>query len=415
MHRVVIIGGGVAGLTACANLTKTTSCKFHITIVEKKNYIEAGLYSLHIMIQPSVFDETHVLLKELRNKYERNGHRVELLEHSEAVSVNTMDKQLTVMQHGDNNNNNNIPDTKTLYYDYLILANGSRYSTPYVKPNPQSYSNPDSRRLEFKEFQDNVLSPENRHVVIVGGGALGVELSGELVDLNSNNRPNDPFKITLVHSRDMLRDRSNSTSIHSYIMNFMKRSKVDVVLGHRVTPGGTDYNPIQDTDPSIKKQLLINRSPNSKAKDTTTTTCNSLDDVTMVFWCGSLTPCTGWLANSGIDLDQYGCVQVNSYLQCINHKNIFAIGDVNNAPCEKLSGAARVQAMITARNIIALTTGSSPYKQYKGKSISSISISLGSSDAFFTIGSKMILWGGVAASLKSKNSRNNMLNRLQSA
>jgi len=298
----------------------------------------------------------------------------------------------------------------------LVLATGSMYSTPYVKPDPSKHVSSEMRKIELQTFHQQIHSPDNNHVVVVGGGALGLELVGELVDLNDTSRSTNPFKITLVHSRMLLKDRSNSQSIHSYIMDFMKRKHVEVILGHRVTSDGPHFE--RDVDPTVKKQLKID--PNPKLDDVIPSTVREINDASMVFWCGSLKPSTDCLTQEKenrvpIEVDSAGFVKINTYLQCEGYENIFAVGDINNSPCEKLAGAAGVQAQKAARNIIQLAAGKRVSYQYKGKKISSYSLSLGTTDAYFSIANYMVLWGGKAATLKTKNSKNRILQRLRSA
>lgn len=142
--------------------------------------------------------------------YQRNGNTVRMITHAQATQLNTLARQLTVQK-------NSSEKDEVLAYDYLVLANGCSYKSPYIKPNNNSLSmTPDARQDELQEFYQRVFSPENDHVVIVGGGSLGIQLAGELVDLNHYRKQNNiaPFKITLVHSRQMLRDRSNSEIAH---------------------------------------------------------------------------------------------------------------------------------------------------------------------------------------------------------
>jgi NADH dehydrogenase FAD-containing subunit len=401
MKKIVIIGAGVAGLMLLARLTNQSSTLFNIIVVEKKNYFESGIFSLRMMVEPGEFDSTHVMLEDIQKRYNRKGHVVQIMTHTQAESLNCDKKQVTIKKFED--------QSSQLDYDYLVLANGSLYNTPYVKPDINTFSHPDMRRLEFQSFQKQVLDPENTHVVIVGGGALGLELVGELVDVNSTRE--NPYKITLVHSRSILRDRSNSQFIHNYIMNFMKRNNVDVILGHRVNISNDHNNTLDDVIPSIKKTIKI--VPSIHCTDTSATQ-KTIEDVSMIFWCSSLKPCTSWLEESNIELDEQGYVKVDQYLQCENNSNVFAIGDVNNAPGEKLAGVANYQSLIVASNIIRVAKQSSPnWKFYSWlASVNALSLSLGSTDAFMSIGGWIIVWGRVAAYFKTYSGRKTLISRV---
>lgn len=65
--------------------------------------------------------------------------------------------------------------------------------------------------------------------------------------------------------------------------------------------------------------------------------------------------------------DEAGWVSVNPQtLQHIQHANIFALGDVMNAPNAKTAAAARAQAPIVAVNVIAQLKGEQNFCEYNG-------------------------------------------------
>jgi NADH dehydrogenase FAD-containing subunit len=76
-------------------------------------------------------------------------------------------------------------------------------------------------------------------------------------------------------------------------------------------------------------------------------------------------------------------LQVDQYLRVEGHPNIFAVGDVNNVPEQKLAFLAKKQADLTARNLLA--TIQSEEKGTKLK-LSSWSPSAGLAVQFLSIG-----------------------------
>jgi len=167
-----------------------------------------------------------------------------------------------------------------------------------------------------------------------------------------------------------------------------------------------------------KKKLRID--PNPKLEDVSPSTVTEINDASMVFWCGSLRPNTDFITQDNenrvlIEVDSSGFVKVNTYLQCEGYENVFAVGDLNNSPCEKLAGAAAVQAQKAAQNIIQLAAGKRASYQYRGKMFRSYSLSLGSKDAFATIADYMVLWGGIAAYLKTNTNRNKLVQYLRNS
>ncbi|KAJ5188232.1 FAD-dependent pyridine nucleotide-disulfide oxidoreductase [Penicillium cf. griseofulvum] len=109
-------------------------------------------------------------------------------------------------------------------YDYLIAGSGLRRSFPTV---PQSL-----RRDEFlKEAREHMTHVKNARdgVVIVGGGAVGVEMAAELKILNPEQ------KVTLIHSRKrLLSSEPLPDEFAERVDSILRDTGVEVILGQRV-------------------------------------------------------------------------------------------------------------------------------------------------------------------------------------
>lgn len=69
---------------------------------------------------------------------------------------------------------------------------------------------------------------KSERIVVIGGGAVGVELVGEL----ANDYPNK--KVTLMHNREQILDDRLSQKMIKKIRDGLKALKVETVLGERV-------------------------------------------------------------------------------------------------------------------------------------------------------------------------------------
>lgn len=121
-----------------------------------------------------------------------------------------------------------------------------------------------------------------------------------------------------------------------------------MLLGRRATIHGTDTSSTCEVNPEIRKKIILN--PSGVFSDELGSTYE-LEDASMVFWCGAMRPTTEWLINSGLPTNSSGFVRVNNYFQSVNDSRIFAIGDVNDLPYEKLAGVGTREGIIVARNI----------------------------------------------------------------
>lgn len=106
------------------------------------------------------------------------------------TAVNPCTKTATIRQ---DTATTTTPSARDLTYDYLVVATGLRRVWPVV---PQSL-----RREEYlREAGAHIAAVRTAHagVVVVGGGAVGIEMAAELKLVQPATR------VTLVHSRDRL-------------------------------------------------------------------------------------------------------------------------------------------------------------------------------------------------------------------
>jgi NADH:ubiquinone reductase (H+-translocating) len=174
--RVVVIGGGFAGI----NLIKKLTCdlRFHVTLVDINNYhfFPPLLYQVAMaFIEPSSI--SYPFRRLFQEKTNLRFHMGRLL------NVRPEDKIIET-------------DTGELEYDYLVLAMGTEsnfFGMENVKKNAFPMKNINDSlvlrnqvllnmekavRAETKEERDRLLN-----VVIAGGGPTGVEIAGMLAEM----------------------------------------------------------------------------------------------------------------------------------------------------------------------------------------------------------------------------------------
>lgn len=78
----------------------------------------------------------------------------------------------------------------------------------------------------LKDFQNEISSAND--IVIVGGGAAGVELAADIKDVHSNKN------VTVVHSSNHLLN-TFGPGLHNKALNGLRDLGVDVILGGRVS------------------------------------------------------------------------------------------------------------------------------------------------------------------------------------
>jgi NADH dehydrogenase FAD-containing subunit len=374
----VVIGGGVAGLVTTIGLMRKVPKKhpIHVTIVDKKDYFEYhGTWTLRTMVNSKHVGTSHV------NHFNQFGvqkpnHSVKVLGGHKMIALDSENQTLTV-----EDVESNIQ--KKLVYDYLVLATGSSYThLPFIKPS-WSEKTLEARTANLDSISDQIKHAS--HILIVGGGAVGVEMLGELNDVYPTK------KVTLVHNKDRLLERSNKHA-SEYIMKWIEeqnkhrneKNKIDVILNDRVLPN----------------------------KTSATVNGRELDNVGLVLFAVGPKPNTDGFADFGLPLDSTGRVQVDEYLRVRGMKNVYALGDINNTAEEKSANTARLQSKYlsaTLKQVIENNKKKNPktltLKPYQNQKFTQM-ISLGAKHGLMVNDTKIMMKGKLPGSFKSYMEKN---------
>ena len=333
--RVVIIGGGFAGLALARGLEKK---EIQVVLIDKHNYhtFQPLLYQVATGgLEP---DSIAFPLRKRFNDKENFYFRL-----TEVTKINPTE--------------NTIETTiGNLDYDELIIATGSTTNffgnTNIKKHAMEMKSVPQAlniRSLVLENFEEALLESnfEKRkalmNFVIVGGGATGVELAGALAEMKKGILPKDypdldirQMKINLIQSSDcLLKGMSEEASAKAE--DFLIKLGVDVWKNLRVL----DYD---------GEKVTTNGEDHFRAQT--------------VIWAAGV---KGETIN-GLDADcliERACrYKVDVFNKVIGTENIYAIGDVASMQKEALkyghpmmAQPAIQQGKLLAKNIVAKLRG----------------------------------------------------------
>ncbi|RYD75658.1 MAG: NAD(P)/FAD-dependent oxidoreductase [Sphingobacteriales bacterium] len=202
MKKVIIVGGGFAGLNLAKKISK--SDKFQITLVDKNNYhfFPPLLYQVGTaFIEPSNISYPFRKLFQGRNIRYYMGSLVEVVAEQKTI----------------------ITDNGTLEYDYLVLAMGTEtnfFGNEQIAKNAfpmktldeaLSMRNHILMQLE-KATRTTDLKEKSQlaNIVIAGGGPTGVELAGMIAEMSRNLLHKDYPGANLNHGKIYLIDGLNS-------------------------------------------------------------------------------------------------------------------------------------------------------------------------------------------------------------
>ncbi|CUA73635.1 Apoptosis-inducing factor homolog B [Dictyostelium discoideum] [Rhizoctonia solani] len=315
MKNIVVIGAGGGGVPLIQTLQKRLNGQTHLLVV-----IEQRDYYAHwpSLIRASVTDEGSFALKGLI-PYAKAFDPLVNVVRSEV-------KEITATAV--------ITETGSIPYEHLILATGSIWSGALSLPPARVDA------LEhLRAFRTKLQAA--RSILIVGGGAVGVEYAGELRHFLPDK------KVTIVHGAPMIINATYPPKFRKSVYSGLTKLGVDVILGDKISPDVTPQDGIVTTEggKEIEADLVID----ATGGQPNTLCLRSLDPDA---------------------LTTRGTVHVTPELRvklASGAHNVWAIGDIIEWPEQKMYlKAATGHAPIVAKNVLAAINGSK-LTQYKGK------------------------------------------------
>src|ERR1700722_10260293 len=249
LHRVLIVGGGAAGLRLASYLGASLGRRHQasITLVDKSR-IHVWKPLLHEVASGSVNSETDSL--ELIAHARRRHYRYRI---GAMVGLDRAKRQIHVAPSHDEDGETVIPP-RVLGYDTLVIAVGSLsndFGTPGVREFAITLDTLDqAARLNRRMInaclranaQNEPLEPGQLHCAIIGAGATGVELAAELHksmrDLGSYNLDRIDFdkhiKIDLIEAAPRILP-ALPESLATATVEVLHKLGVTIRTGTRVT------------------------------------------------------------------------------------------------------------------------------------------------------------------------------------
>ena len=235
MKKLLIVGGGYTSIDLAHKLKNT----FDITIIEPKKVFTHYIASLRALVSP-----------EWNSKIILNYPNFNII-HDVVKSIDF------------NNNSILTSGGNVIKYDTLVIATGVEHGI---------FANHDLAQRINKA----------QNILIEGGGPIGIELVGELLEFAPNK------KITLIHNKDTLLDDRYNTNMRTKLTKLVS-SKINLILFPSLVDR-TDYDLV------IKSYGI---SPNSGFIDSRYK-------------------------------DTLGFIEVDNQLRIIGTSNAYALGDINN-------------------------------------------------------------------------------------
>ncbi|WP_075293022.1 NAD(P)/FAD-dependent oxidoreductase [Pararhizobium arenae] len=347
-HRVVIVGGGFAGL----QLAKDLRCPdTSITIIDRRN---------HHLFQPLLYQVATTVLATseiawpIRAVFRRRKDVSTLL--GEVVGV---DKAARIVS---------LKDGNTIPYDTLVLATGARHAyfgrdewEPFAPGLKALEDATTIRRRLLLAFERAELEsdPEIRRAMltfsIIGAGPTGVELAGIIAELAHRTLVDEFRSIDTSSARILLVEAGNRVlpvfpeQLSAYAARALAAMGVEVRTGHPVTR--CDEEGIALGDEFIPSRTVI--------------------------WAAGVqaSKAAAWV---GADKDRAGKAIVGRDLTVDGHPEIFVIGDTASVKTEDgaavpgVAPAAKQQGEYVAKVINARVRRREPPAPFKYKHLGNL-------------------------------------------
>ena len=296
MEELVVVGGGQAAIQCIASLKKE-GYSGSISLVGEENHLPYQRPPLSKGFLNSSTGSDRLYLKKIEF-FQENSIQLHL-----GVTANTIDRD-NCMVH--------LSDDKTIGYDKLVLATGSRVrklSFPGSGLDGINYL----RGIDDAELlKDGLLSSKN--LVIVGAGYIGLEVAAVATEFDT--------KITVIEMADRVMNRTVDPIISEYYEKLHLKNGVEFILNE-----------------SLEKV-----EGNEAVERVTCSGGSSIEADILVIGAGvipnvELAEESGLNCDNGISVDKYGQTE---------DAKIFACGDCTNHPNGKLNRMLRLESVHNA-------------------------------------------------------------------
>jgi len=337
--RVIIVGGGFAGLAAAKALRKTPA---KVILIDRTN---------HHLFQPLLYQvATSVLMPSqiatpIRNVLRNQKNTTVIM--GEVTGVDKDQKSVFVSDA----DRHNVP----LAYDYLILATGASHSYfghnefANYAPGLKSLADAEAARNKILQAFETAEGEEDatRHrdlltFILVGAGPTGVEMAGALAIFVRSTLKSDFRRIDPAAARIVLVDMAPkvlgpfSESLSKAAKQRLENLGVEVRLGHSVDQ--IDAEGIVIAGERIASKTVI--------------------------WTAGVAPSPAgkWL---NVETDRAGRVRIQKDLTVPGHPEIFVVGDTasldqNGKPLPGVAQVAMQQGRYAGKLIRSRVVGTPP-------------------------------------------------------
>jgi len=319
--KVLIIGGVAGGATAAARLRRLDE-KAEIIMFEKGPHVSYGACGLPYFLGNRLIDDENKLIVRTPEQFIKKNN-IDARVNNKVISIDRDKKKVEVE---DLNTGSKYQEN----YDKLIISTGSAPFRPKIPGIDLEgvftlWVIPDALKINAY-----IKDKKVKNVVIVGGGAIGIEAAENLSELG--------LAVTIVELSNHL-IAPIDPDMAAEVLKYVSEKGLRVILGDGVTA-------IEKTDAGFRIKLN-----------------ESEIEADMIIMSVGAKPQSELAKEAGLLLNERGFIKTDRYMRT-SDPDIYAVGDVTEVKnfitgqpaSAALAGPANKQGRIAANNIAGMTT-----------------------------------------------------------
>lgn len=329
MKKVLILGGGFAGVEAAIKLQK--SKKFEVTLVSDRDYLFLYPISIWVPVRTLDFEDAKLPLSKIQKK-----HGFKLIT-DKVKSIHAAENRVELQ-------------SQTLQYDYLIVAFGAGKMQPKGVEYTDTICGQPDQTLVYRNKLDALVAR--------GSGKIAIGFGGNPKD-KSAVRGGPAFELAFnVHH--YLKEKGIRQNFD--ITMFAPMEQPGAKMGRKALSMMADMFRRQDIKTAFGKKITEFQADGVVFEDGS----KLQSDLTMFIAAGTGSPV---LKESDLPLSESGFVKINDHTQVEGYTNVYAVGDA--AALEgpdwkaKQGHLAEVMSQVATHNILATESGSTSLKGYQ--------------------------------------------------
>ena len=304
-HDIVILGASYSALGAghgilkqLPALAKKTGKSYKVTFITNSTHFwfSVGAPRAMLKVYPKDIMDSFIPVK---TGFEQYSSELYEIVHAEITGLETGKREVSYKLKDDRDDF--ISDNKTIHFDTLLIATGSKGPSPLY-----SYHGSYLPTLQaYKDVQARL--PEAKMIVVVGGGSAGTETAGELGHLHGK-KSSSPKDVSILSGNDRL------------------------LPGLRPSIGKRAQEMLEEMGVKVEHNLRVKDSKDLGNGSTQITLSDgSVRTVDLLLMATGRKPASSWVPPSLLDSD--GKVTVDEYNRVPSVNGVFAGGDIaSNSP-----------------------------------------------------------------------------------